>query len=179
MGCRTLGNGGSRPSIRHHDLASRIRLADRRRGVPVHEYLRRRGGGVWPLALCARRATGGKCAGVGVAASGWRCAPGGDRRATDAHPPVDAVHCLLIGAGLLLRTVRNLRYQDFGLDRHVLLVAVSPNQAGYSQPATTLLLRQARERLLGMPGVEAVGVSGAALLEGSNYWIDGSQELAA
>jgi putative ABC transport system permease protein len=28
-----------------------------------------------------------------------------------------------------------------------------------------------------VPGVEAVGVSGAALLESGNYWIDGSQEL--
>jgi ABC-type antimicrobial peptide transport system permease subunit len=57
------------------------------------------------------------------------------------------------------------------------LVSVSPNQAGYSEQATALLLRQATERLLAMPGVEAVGVSGAALLESSNYWIDGSQEL--
>ena len=84
---------------------------------------------------------------------------------------------LLIGAGLLLRTVRNLRYQDFGFDRHVLLVSVAPNQTGYSEPETALLLRQARERLLAVPGVEAVGVSGAALLESSNYWIGGSQEL--
>jgi predicted permease len=84
---------------------------------------------------------------------------------------------VLIGAGLLLRTVRNLRYQDFGFDRHVLLVSVSPNQAGYSEAGAARLLRQARERLLAVPGVEAVGLSGAALLESTNYWIDGSQEL--
>ena len=39
---------------------------------------------------------------------------------------------LLIGAGLLLRTVTNLRSQELGFDRNVLLVSVSPGQAGYS-----------------------------------------------
>ena len=33
---------------------------------------------------------------------------------------------LLVGAGLLLRTVINLRTQDLGFDRNVLLVPVSP-----------------------------------------------------
>ena len=38
---------------------------------------------------------------------------------------------LLIGAGLLLRTVTNLRSQELGFDRNVLLVSVSPGKAGY------------------------------------------------
>jgi len=84
---------------------------------------------------------------------------------------------LLIGAGLLLRTVRNLRHQDFGFDQHMLLVSVSPEQAGYSGQAAALLLQHARDRLLAMPGVEAVGLSGPTLLDSSNYWIDGSQVL--
>ena len=67
---------------------------------------------------------------------------------------------LLIGAGLLLRTVTNLRSQELGFDRNVLLVSVSPGQAGYSEQAATMLLQRVRERLSAVPGIQAVGISG-------------------
>ena len=60
---------------------------------------------------------------------------------------------LLIAAGLLLRTVTNLRSQDLGFDRNVLLVSVSPGQAGYSEPAAAMLLQRVRERLAAVPGI--------------------------
>ena len=84
---------------------------------------------------------------------------------------------LLIGAGLLLRTVTNLRSQDLGFDRNVLLVSLSPGSAGYSGSAADMLLQRLRDRLLSVPGITAVGVTGPALMDYTNYWIDGSQEL--
>ncbi len=84
---------------------------------------------------------------------------------------------LLIGAGLLFRTVTNLRSQDLGFDRNVLLVSVSPGKAGYSESAAEMLLQRLRDRLLSVPGITAVGVTGPALMDYTNYWIAGSQEL--
>ena len=40
-----------------------------------------------------------------------------------------------------------------------------------------MLLQRARERLLAVPGIQAVGMSGAPLLDPYTYWIDGSQVL--
>jgi predicted permease len=84
---------------------------------------------------------------------------------------------LLIGAGLLLRTVTNLRSQDLGFDRNVLLVSVSPGQAGYSEQAAAMLVQRVRERLSAVPGLTAIGTSGPALMDYTNYWVDGSQVL--
>jgi predicted permease len=85
---------------------------------------------------------------------------------------------LLIGAGLLLRTVMNLRSQELGFDRNVLLVPISPRQAGYADEAAAILVGRIRERLAAVPGVQAVAISGPALLDASNYWIDDSQQLS-
>ena len=84
---------------------------------------------------------------------------------------------LLIGAGLLLRTVINLRFQDLGFDRNVLLVAISPRQAGYSEPAAPMLVQRIRESLSAVPGVQAVGVSGHALMDFTHYFISGTDHL--
>jgi predicted permease len=84
---------------------------------------------------------------------------------------------LLIGAGLLYRTVSNLRSQDLGFDRNVLLVSMSPVQAGYAEQAAVMLLQRIRERLSAVPGIQTVGISGPALLDFTNYWIDGSRNL--
>ncbi len=85
---------------------------------------------------------------------------------------------LLVGAGLLLRTVMNLRSQELGFDRNVLLVSISPRQAGYADEAAAMLVTRIRERLAAVPGIQAVGVSGSALLDFTNYWIDDSQQLS-
>jgi predicted permease len=84
---------------------------------------------------------------------------------------------LLIGAGLLFRTVTNLRSQELGFDRNVLLVPVSPSQAGYSDQAAGMLIQRIRERLSAVPGLTAIGTSGPALMDYTNYWVDGSQVL--
>jgi predicted permease len=84
---------------------------------------------------------------------------------------------LLVGAGLLLRTVINLRSQDLGYDRNVLLVSVSPGDGGYAGDAAEMLIQRIRERLLAVRGIQAVGLSGPALLDPTNYWVDASQRL--
>jgi predicted permease len=84
---------------------------------------------------------------------------------------------LLVGAGLLLRTVINLRTQELGFDRNVLMVSVSPRDGGYAGEAAEILIRQIRERLVAVRGIEAVGLSGPALLDFTHYFVSASQDL--
>jgi predicted permease len=131
--------------------------------------------GVWPCTRAALSAGGASVSESRYATDGVRPRALGRRFMLIGQ--LTLCTALLIAAGLLLRTVTNLRHQDFGFDRRVLLVSVSPGQAGYSGEAAALRLRHARGRLLALPGVQAVGLSGPALLDSANYWIDGSQEL--
>jgi predicted permease len=85
---------------------------------------------------------------------------------------------LLMEAGLLLRTVMNLRSQELGFDRNVLLVSVSPRRARYPDDAAAMLVKRITERLSAVPGIQAVGVSGPGLLDITNYWVDDSQLLS-
>jgi predicted permease len=84
---------------------------------------------------------------------------------------------ILIVAGLFLRTVSNLRSQDLGFDRNVLLVPLHPAEAAYTDETAAMLVQQIAERLATVPGVRATGLTGPALLDITNYWIDGSQLL--
>jgi predicted permease len=85
---------------------------------------------------------------------------------------------LLIGAGLLLRTVINLRTQDLGYDREVLLMPLATERPGLSQESAPAVVERLREQLSAIPAVQAVGVSGSVLLDPSTYWVDGSQRLS-
>jgi len=85
---------------------------------------------------------------------------------------------LLVGAGLLLRTVINLRTQDLGFDRNVLLVPVSAGRGAGSEEGAAAILREIRRQLTGLGGVTAVGVSGPTLLDSTNYWLDTSTRLS-
>lgn len=82
---------------------------------------------------------------------------------------------LLIGTGLLLRTVWNLRHQDLGFDRNVIFVSVS--RPGSADSGAAVLMQQVRERLLAVHGVEAAGLSGPVLLDSAYYWVDGANQL--
>ena len=84
---------------------------------------------------------------------------------------------LSICAGLLLRTVLNLRSQDLGLDRGSLLVPVAIERIVAGSGSAASVVAAMKARLEAIPGVRAVGVSGAALLDPQTYWIDGSQRL--
>jgi predicted permease len=75
---------------------------------------------------------------------------------------------LLVGAGLFLRTLTNLRRVDVGFDPHnLLLVRLTPATSGYDQPHAVELFRTLIDRLGGIPGVRAAALSQPALLSGS------------
>jgi predicted permease len=80
---------------------------------------------------------------------------------------------LLVGAGLFLRTLTNLRRVDVGFDpRNILLVRLTPATSGYDQARSVELFRTLIDRLGALPGVRAAGLSQPALLSGSTSSTD-------
>jgi predicted permease len=72
---------------------------------------------------------------------------------------------LLIGAGLLIRTLRNLQHVETGFNaNNVLLFDVDPSLIGYKDDRLTKLYEQMFTRLEAVPGVQAVTFSRMALL---------------
>ena len=84
---------------------------------------------------------------------------------------------LMFGAGLLLRTVINLRTQDLGYERDVLLIPIEAERPGRPPDAASALVDDLRQRIATIPGVQAAGVFGSALLDRGAYWVDGSERL--
>jgi predicted permease len=67
---------------------------------------------------------------------------------------------LLVGAGLLLRTLVNLENQNLGFnDEHVLLVNTDPRLAGFKAGQLDGLYRQLLARLNALPGVESATIA--------------------
>ena len=77
---------------------------------------------------------------------------------------------MLVSAGLLTKSLRNMEHQDFGIqtsDRYVL--HLDPAGAGYT-PAKLPALHQALEQRFGaVPGVQSVGLALYSTLEGNNW----------
>src|SRR5215813_13217432 len=74
---------------------------------------------------------------------------------------------LLVGAGLFLRTLRNLQKVDYGFDaRNVLLFDVNPSLNGYKGDSLANIYQQIAERLDTIPGVKSSTVSLYPLLKG-------------
>jgi predicted permease len=72
---------------------------------------------------------------------------------------------LLIGAGLFIRTLRNLQQVDTGFDaRNLLLFSVDPSLIGYKEDRLADLYQRMFARLEAIPGVQAVTFSQHALL---------------
>ena len=65
---------------------------------------------------------------------------------------------LLVGAGLFLRTLQELRAFDPGFDREKLVV-ISTQFLGYGGPQTGNLLKRVAERMSAIPGARSVGMS--------------------
>ena len=84
---------------------------------------------------------------------------------------------LMFGAGLLLRTVINLRTQDLGYERNVLLIPIAAERPGRPPEAAPALVEHLRQQIAAIPGVQAAGVFGSALLDHRAYWVDGSERL--
>jgi predicted permease len=115
-----------------------------------------------------------------------------DRAVTGSHhrlaktllvAQVAASLALLIGAGLFLRTVVNLRGVDVGFNPHnLVLFRVRPQLNQYDQIRIASIYEQMLERLKAVPGVRAATASSLALLSGSTsstgFWMQG-RSLAA
>ena len=77
---------------------------------------------------------------------------------------------LLVGAGLFLRTVHNLRRVETGFNaRNVLLFRISPALNGYDSKKRNLTYDGIGERLRGIGGVQSVAWSNPALMSGREF----------
>ena len=76
---------------------------------------------------------------------------------------------LLIGAGLFVRTLRNLKQTDAGFATdHLLTFRVDPNLAGYEPTRTLALYQRIFDALRALPGVRSVGATNDPELAGDN-----------
>jgi len=77
---------------------------------------------------------------------------------------------LLVGAGLLTRSLSKLEHQDFGLEtEHRVIAHINPRNAGYAPEQLPGLYTALYERMKALPGVEYVGMSLYTPLEGNNW----------
>lgn len=75
---------------------------------------------------------------------------------------------VLSGAGMLVRSLRNLHELNPGFDtRNILLFGIEPALAGYQDAAIPNLYRDLQNRLAALPGVLSVSYSSVAMLSGS------------
>jgi predicted permease len=80
---------------------------------------------------------------------------------------------LLVGAGLFVRTLHNLRTVDVGFDTsNILMFRVNPTLNRYEPERVAQLYRQLAESLDALPGTRSVGLSRTALLSGSESTTD-------
>src|SRR5580658_6802574 len=74
---------------------------------------------------------------------------------------------VLVGAGLLVRTLRNLHSINPGFDaQNILLFGIDPHLAGYTDEQTQQLYANLQQRFVALPGVISVSYSEEALLAG-------------
>jgi len=77
---------------------------------------------------------------------------------------------LVIGAGLLIRTLRNLETLDPGFSRqNVLLFGLDPTRAGYKEERLVRLYQQVLERVRQMPGVRSASFSFLTPISGGGW----------
>ncbi|MGB6524723.1 MAG: ABC transporter permease [Candidatus Acidiferrales bacterium] len=74
---------------------------------------------------------------------------------------------VLVGAGLLVRTLENLRSIDVGFDSHnIIIFGIDPTLAGYKDTQINSFYRDLQGRLAGTPGVKSASYSMMPLLSG-------------
>jgi predicted permease len=80
---------------------------------------------------------------------------------------------VLIGTGLLVRTLQNLRDIDPGFDtQNILLFGIDPTLSGYKDAEIQSLYRNLQDRFAAIPGVTSASYSSDALLSGSLWSTD-------
>jgi len=76
---------------------------------------------------------------------------------------------LLVGAGLLVRTLTNLQHIDVGYSKdHLITARISATPTGYGQARRTLAFDQLLARIRALPGVRAATYSNNGLFSGSD-----------
>jgi predicted permease len=85
---------------------------------------------------------------------------------------------LLVGAGLLTKSLRNVEHQKFGIEtdnRYV--VHIDPAGAGYTGDTLPGLYQQIEQQFSSIPGVQSIGMALYSTLEGNNWgegiYVDG------
>ena len=74
---------------------------------------------------------------------------------------------LLVGAGLFLRTLHNLRQVDVGFNpQNLLLFRINPSLNRYDEKRQIAMYTQLLDRIASVPGVRGVALSNPALLSG-------------
>ena len=91
---------------------------------------------------------------------------------------------LLVGAGLFLRTLENLKSVDVGFDsRNLLMFNVNPGVNRYDPARSAQVFRQVLERMSSLPGVTATALTRTTLLSGStstsSMWTQGQTSQTA
>ena len=91
---------------------------------------------------------------------------------------------VLVGAGLLVRTLQNLRNVDPGFDiSNVLNFSINPTLIGYKGARVDALYRELQDRLSAVPGVTSVSYSTGTLLSGgliaTTFHIAGAPEKSS
>jgi predicted permease len=77
---------------------------------------------------------------------------------------------LLVGAGLFLRTLRNLQNQDYGFERtHLLLASFNAQLAGYKPSQTPALHHTLLEHISALPGVRSAALSATPPISGGAW----------
>jgi predicted permease len=77
---------------------------------------------------------------------------------------------LLIGAGLFLRSLRNLRELGPGFRQdHLVTFNIDPALNGYTSERSQAFYRQLTDAVAGIPGVQAAGLASMRILEGGEW----------
>lgn len=80
---------------------------------------------------------------------------------------------VLVAAGLLVRTLQNLKSVDPGFDtRNIVTFRIDPSLAGYKRAEMGSFYKDLQARLVAIPGVVSVSYSGSPLL-GGGLWTTG------
>ena len=80
---------------------------------------------------------------------------------------------VLVGAGLLVRTLANLKSVDPGFDtRNLLLFGIDPTLSGYKDTQIQNLYRNLQAKLRSLPGVISASYSSGTLLSGGSWTED-------
>jgi predicted permease len=80
---------------------------------------------------------------------------------------------VLVTAGLVVRTLRNLKSVELGFDsRNLLVFGLNPSLAGYKGVQIDAIYRELQEQFAALPGVESVSYSSSPLLANSEWDVD-------